>query len=275
MIILNTNTLNFITKYQLFKNDTIQQMQLQHRLDLVDSFQIRQGMRVLEVGCGQGDTTMALADAVGIHGSITAIDIASPDYGAPFTLGQAAELIKNSSLGERIQFRFETNFMDFEPEAVYDAVVLSHCSWYFKNPQDLLAYFHKIKLVAKRICFAEWDLDFTSITQRAHFCAASILALYSNLTEDDGNIQNLFHKKQIEVFLHDAGFEVIQNTVVNASYLQDGQWEQDYANSIRSDFSKAPPMLQVLANSYYELMNADAEHQSSLNSFVLCARPSN
>jgi len=269
---LNHSTLNFVTKYKLFENDAIQQTQLQHRLDLVQTFQIKPGMHVLEIGCGQGDTTMALADAVDTHGQVTAIDIASPDYGAPNTLGQAADHIKKSSLGERIQFHFETDFMSFEPAAIYDVAVLSHCSWYFKNPQDLLAYFLKMKRLAKRICFAEWDLDFTSISQRSHFCAASILALYSSLEEDDGNIQNLFHKKQIEAFLHEAGFEVTQNTVVDASYLQDGQWEQDYANSIRSKFAGAPLMLQVLTNSYYELMNRDAERQDSLNSFVLCAK---
>jgi len=270
---LNTNTLNFVTKYQLFENDTVQQTQLQHRLDLVQSFQIKQGMHVLEIGCGQGDTTMALADAVGTHGQVTAIDIASPDYGAPTTLGQAADHIKKSSLGERIQFHFETDFMNFDPGAIYDVAVLSHCSWYFKNPQDLLAYFKKMKRLAKRVCFAEWDLDFTSITQRAHFCAASILALYSSLVEDDGNIQNLFHKKQIEDFLYEAGFEVTYSGGVNASYLQDGQWEQDYANSVRPEFAEAPPLLQVLTNSYYELMNKNGEQQDSLNSFVLCAKP--
>lgn len=82
----------------------IQQAQLQHRLELVAAFGIQKGMRVLEIGCGQGDTTVAIADAVGESGSVVAIDIANPDYGAPLTLGQAAERIKKSSLGERIDF---------------------------------------------------------------------------------------------------------------------------------------------------------------------------
>ncbi|MBB2480858.1 hypothetical protein H5P36_11700 [Bacillus sp. APMAM] len=48
-------------------------------------------MRILEIGCGQGDTTAALADAVGVNGNVVAMDVASPDCGAPLTLGQATD----------------------------------------------------------------------------------------------------------------------------------------------------------------------------------------
>ena len=36
---------------------------------------------MLEIGCGQGDTTVVLADAVGENGSVVALDPGSPDYG--------------------------------------------------------------------------------------------------------------------------------------------------------------------------------------------------
>ena len=36
---------------------------------------------MLEIGCGQGDTTVALADAVGEEGSVVALDPGRPDYG--------------------------------------------------------------------------------------------------------------------------------------------------------------------------------------------------
>ncbi|MBQ8508498.1 MAG: hypothetical protein IJ493_01165 [Clostridia bacterium] len=47
--------------------------------------------RILEIGYGQGDTTAALAAIVGEGGFVHAVDIASPDYGSPETLGQARE----------------------------------------------------------------------------------------------------------------------------------------------------------------------------------------
>ena len=268
---LNEKTAAFLANYKLFEDDVIQQVQLQHRLSLVEAFAIQTGMHVLEIGCGQGDTTVAIADAVGENGFVTAIDIASPDYGAPLTLGQSADRIMNSALGKRISFQFETDFDKFESTAPFDMAVLSHCSWYFKRPEDVLHYFKKLRGMTKRLCFAEWDLDFTSMAQRAHFCAASILALYSNFINNDGNIQNLFDKTQIKQLLKQADFQIEKQLVVDATYLQDGQWEKSYANSIRQQFSHALPMIQTLVNSYYELMNTSTGNEQSLNSFILCA----
>jgi SAM-dependent methyltransferase len=269
---LNEKTRSFLAEYQLFEDDLIQQVQLQHRLELVAAFGIQKGMRVLEIGCGQGDTTVAIADAVGESGSVVAIDIASPDYGAPLTLGQATERIKKSSLGERIDFHFEMDFDFFESPIPFDVAVLSHCSWYFKQPEDLLKYFKKIRGLAKQLCFAEWDLDFTCLSQRSHFCAVSILALHSNFVKSEGNIQNLFHKTQILQLLQQTNFEVVKQLTVDATFLQDGQWEKDYANSIRAEFIKVPNMIQTLITGYYELMNTSNGKEKSLNSFVVCAK---
>ncbi|MFA1712362.1 cyclopropane-fatty-acyl-phospholipid synthase family protein [Peribacillus frigoritolerans] len=269
---LNEKTRSFLSEYQLYEDDLIQQVQLQHRLELVAAFGIQKGMRVLEIGCGQGDTTVAIADAVGESGSVVAIDMASPDYGAPLTLGQATERIKKSSLGERIDFHFEMDFEFFESPIPFDVAVLSHCSWYFKQPEDLLNYFKKIRGLAKQICFAEWDIDFTCLSQRSHFCAVSILALYSNFVKNEGNIQNLFHKTQIHQLLQQANFEVVKQLTVDATSVQDGQWEKDYANRIRAEFIKVPNMIQTLITGYYELMNTWNDKENSLNSFIICAK---
>ncbi|MEN1970492.1 class I SAM-dependent methyltransferase [Lentibacillus sp. N15] len=269
---LNESLSTFLSTYKLFEEDEIQQVQLQHRLDLVKAFGVKKGMRILEIGCGQGDTTVALADAVGKNGKIIGIDIASRNYGSPLSLGQATDLIKKSALGERISFHFEMDFETFCANEVFDIAVFSHSSWYFKRPEDLLRYFKKLRKMAKRICFAEWDLDFSYITQRSHFCAASILALHANFVNNDGNIQNLFHKIQIQELLEKANFRIEKQCTVNAMYLQDAKWEKSYANSIRKDFHEVPPMIQTMVNSYYQLMNTSNDNEQSLNSFIICAR---
>lgn len=269
---LNEKTATFLSKYKLFEDDIIQQVQLQHRIDLVEAFDIQEGMRVLEIGCGQGDTTMAIADAVGETGHVVAIDIASPNYGAPLTLGQATDRIKKSPLGNRITFHFEQDFETFVTSTPFDMAVLSHSSWYFRQPEDLELYFKKLRKITKRFCFAEWDLDFTDMSQRSHFCAVSIVALYSSFIQNEGNIQNLFDKVQIQQFLMDSGFQIEKQLPVDATYLQDGQWEKSYANSIRSELINISPMLQTLLTSYYDLMNSQNENEQSLNSFVICAK---
>lgn len=269
---LSNKTKTFLSTYKLFETDEIQQAQLQHRLNLVEAFGVKEEMRVLEIGCGQGDTTVALAEAVGEDGKVMAIDIANRSYGAPLTLGQATDQIKKSELGERITFQFEMDFETFESSEVFDVAVLSHSSWYFRRPEDLLRYFKKLRKMTKRICFAEWDLDFTDIKQRGHFCAASILALYSNFVNNDGNIQNLFHKAQIIDLLQKADFRIEKQSIVDSTYLQDAIWEKSYANSIRGEFANVPVMIQTLVNSYYHLMNATNGNEQSLNSFTIVAK---
>jgi len=59
----------------------IQLGQTEHRINLIKSWDIAAGEHILELGCGQGDCTAALAAAVGEHGKVVAVDPASLDYG--------------------------------------------------------------------------------------------------------------------------------------------------------------------------------------------------
>lgn len=261
---------DFIGKYELFQGDSVQQIQLQHRLALVDTFQVTAGMRVLEIGCGQGDTTVALAHAVGETGKVVAIDIASGDYGAPLTLAEAQARITASPLGARIQFHLATDFLQFETEESFDAIVLSHCSWYFATLNILRACLKKAYTLAPKLFFAEWDMNFTMMQQRGHFCAISILALYTQYVENDGNVQHIYNAEQIRSLLQQIGYNVAAKQTVDASYLQDGAWEKDYANAVRAQFDGTPPRIQSLVATYYDVMNSVSAAQS-LNSFVVIA----
>lgn len=254
---------------KIIGNDTIQRTQLRHRLSIVEAFGIQHGMRVIEVGCGQGDMTVALADAVGDSGHVLAVDIASPDYGAPITLGEATAAIAESPLGERVTFKLETDLLDL-PDARYDAAVLTHCSWYFRDPKQLLAYFIKLRKIAKRIYIAEWNPVFERMPQRSHFAAAGILALYSEFVENDGNIQHVFDSVQLQELLKEAGWEIDEVKDVDAHYLQDGAWEIDYAQSVRAEFLNTPLRIQSLAASLYAML--ESNETESLDSVVILAK---
>lgn len=63
-------------------NFSVQHSQTQHRLALLQHWGVAVGCNVLELGCGQGDCTVVLADAVGEQGSVVAVDPADLNYGA-------------------------------------------------------------------------------------------------------------------------------------------------------------------------------------------------
>ena len=66
--------------------------QFEHRVNIVKSWNILPGSRVLEIGPGQGDCTIVLATAVGESGHVDAVDPAPLDYGTPiFPLPRAEE----------------------------------------------------------------------------------------------------------------------------------------------------------------------------------------
>ena len=171
---------HLLAAMKILGDDTIQRTQLKHRIDLVEAFGIQDGMSVIEVGCGQGDTTVALADRVGESGRVLAVDIAPPDYGAPITLGEATSSIAASSLGSRVEFQLETDLLDF-PDGRFDVAVLSHCSWYFRDLEQLLLILKKLRRMAARLCIAEWDVNYTQLSQRSHFTAAVFFGLYSEV----------------------------------------------------------------------------------------------
>lgn len=257
---------HLLASMKIIGDDTIQRTQLTHRLSLVKAFQLKEGMRVLEIGCGQGDTTIALMDAVGETGHVMAIDIADPNYGAPITLGEATETIASSALGNRVTFRLETDLLDM-PDDKYDVAILSHSSWYFRDPEQLRAYFKKLRGMAKRICIAEWDLNFSRMAQRPHFTAVTLLALYSEFVHNDGNIQHVFSSDQLKGMAEQMGWTVSQTASVDAGYLQDGAWEVGSAKYIRHEFDVSPPRIQSLSNSLYGLLNTEVVE--SLDSVVL------
>lgn len=93
-----------------------QTAQIQHRLNLLRAWfgslhLARDALadhRVLECGCGQGDTTIVLAHMVSTgsrnEGRVYAVDPGKLDYGAPFTLGQAQGHLGRGNLGAWIRW---------------------------------------------------------------------------------------------------------------------------------------------------------------------------
>jgi len=132
--------------------------QAQYRVDILANWPITTGARVLELGCGQGDSTVALAEAIGETGHVDAVDPGSLDYGtsetchtssttliiypgSPETLGHAHDRISAGPLGRRISWiqAEPLAFLSANPGAPrYDVAVLAHSLWYFSSPALIL-----------------------------------------------------------------------------------------------------------------------------------------
>ncbi|CZR68080.1 uncharacterized protein PAC_17979 [Phialocephala subalpina] len=192
--------------------------QMRHRLRLATFWDIKPGSRVLEIGCGQGDTTIVLADAVG----------------SPFNLGQAQQHIKTSAVGSRVTFHTPMDpieYLDSYTGPKYDYVVLSHCIYYFATPLHLPLLVSALTSHTKHLVIAEWSLTpslLHPIQTYPHVLAALLLThLESHRSvSSDGNIRTVLSPSQIKAFATQKNLKLEKEAVLEADEgLRDGYWE--------------------------------------------------
>lgn len=210
---------------------SIQLAQTRHRITLVETWQIPSGARVLEIASGQGDTTAVLAEAGGPGGQVTAVDIASPTYGAPITLGDAMAHLLKSPVGDRIDAHFEFDLLDPAnsfPEDAFDYIVLAHGAWYFESLEQLSQVLTRVKPWGKTLCFAEWDLTPRSTDQMAHLLAVLIQGQIETAKPiSESNVRSPFSRNRLLRLLDEIGWDVASDETVETSGLQDAAWEID------------------------------------------------
>jgi SAM-dependent methyltransferase len=210
----------------------IQRIQTRHRIRLAETWGIEEGDRILEIGCGQGDTTAVLAYMAGESGFVHGIDLADPDYGSPVSVGESAKFLMKSSLGSRIQMDFNFDFLQEEAQLEaegYDLVVLSHASWYLKSHEQLLSILQKARRIADRICFAEADLRIDRFEQVSHLLAVLIQAQVEVFKKNsNANIRTLVGQEDAIRLMERAGWRIVEEDRVEEPELQDGEWEMAY-----------------------------------------------
>lgn len=213
------------------RDRAVQEVQTRYRAELVRRWDIAPGARVLEVGCGQGDMTAVLADAVGPHGHVLAVDVADPSYGAPVTVGDSAARLAAGPLGPRIDFRFGFDVLDEEAtsdfaDGAFDHVVLAHCSWYFASAEQLTRTLARVRPWARTLCFAEWDLTPRSADRIPHLLA--VLAqgqAFAYGHGEDANVRVPMSRDALRALLGPAGWQATAAETVETTGLQDADWE--------------------------------------------------
>lgn len=221
-------------------NDPIQRHQTAHRMEIAERFNLKEGERILEIGCGQGDMTAVLASIVGPSGCVHAVDIASPDYGAPFTLKEAMDHLCASPLGRSIHVQFETDVLDDAFHGTYDAVVLTHSLFYFKSSDQLLEVLEKAARLSNKICVAEWDISPLEPGQMAHSLAILIQSIYTQYVDTEGNIQTVFSLEDVVSLLQKAGWGQHSVSKIESPELEDGKWEIQEAEWLLKHTSSLP-----------------------------------
>ncbi|MBO0601750.1 class I SAM-dependent methyltransferase [Sporosarcina sp. E16_3] len=259
----------------------IQQIQTEHRLKLVEFWGIKEGGNVLEIGCGQGDTTAALAYIVGEKGFVHGIDIASPDYGAPITVGDSARYLKQSKLGKQLEMEFNVDVLAVEidfPENSFDYIVFSHCSWYLKSFEELEGIVKKVRKWGKTLCFAEWDSRIQMIEQYPHFLAVLIQSQYECFKESSlSNVRTLFTPADVKRAVENVGWTITNEQSIHSTQLQDAKWEiamtlADYKEEINNLVDLPGKLKSLIQSEVMLLEEAQKNHAiKPLSTYVFIA----
>lgn len=108
----------------------------------------REGERVVDIGCGGGTTSLAIAAAVGPSGSVVGLDI-SPDLIAKATERASTDAIANA--------RFQCiDAAAYTPEAPYDRLFSRFGSMFFAEPGIAFANLHSCLKPGGRIDLSVW-----------------------------------------------------------------------------------------------------------------------
>ena len=200
---------------------------------------------------------------------ITAVDPASLDYGAPFTLGQAQSHISNGPLGSRVTF-VQSNPIAFCQETAdkFDAVVFTHCIWYFQSPALIQQTLEACNRTSKTLYIAEWSLTSPPGSGQAHVLAAlTQAALEVHRAESHSNVQTVLSSSGLESIATEAGWATQATDMIQPDVdLQDGEWEvgavkdPDFDNLIQQHVSGGREKAFVKAMRDATLQAAKAEN---------------
>ena len=133
---------------------------------LLARLDLRGGESVLEIGCGTGALTVPLAEAVGGHGRVVAVDISEP------MLGAARQRVRDSGLGNITLLLGDAQVFELEP-AAFDLATSRMGVMFFGDPEAAFRNIGKALKPGGRLVFACW----APLAENRHWLIAYDVAL--------------------------------------------------------------------------------------------------
>ena len=118
-------------------------------LEALRALAARPGERVLDVGCGCGQTTLELAERVGAAGAVTGVDISSP----MLAIAQARSVPDGAANPRYLECDAQTADLG---QGQYDAVFSRFGVMFFSDPVAAFANLRKALTSAGRLAFVCW-----------------------------------------------------------------------------------------------------------------------
>ncbi|MBM7598356.1 demethylmenaquinone methyltransferase/2-methoxy-6-polyprenyl-1,4-benzoquinol methylase [Virgibacillus halotolerans] len=200
------------TKYDTMNSIISFQRHKAWRKDVMKRMQVIEGSKALDVCCGTGDWSLALADAVGTDGEITGLDFSENMLSVAINKKQELNLPQLRFLhGNAMNLPFEDN--------TFDCVTIGFGLRNVPDYKTVLREMHRVvKPGGKVVCLETSQPTLSGYRQLYYFYFKFIMPLigrmfaksykeYAWLHESAKDFPN---KRELKQMFHDAGFSLVQ-----------------------------------------------------------------